>query len=190
MAGTYRTVKFKPALTYSVPTGWANDEDNVGNFTLAPPGVSLSDAEHATSTILVWTRAEAAGMNCTARPDPKPPLTAKGIAQWLAHHAGVTSTQPRPVAIGGLVGYVLSVHLAPRGGIRCAGIPNRNAPLLDGWGQSGGQFWISGPPDRALVYLLNFHGLPLAIIADSNGQHPPSLTAEAKVIGDFHFARA
>jgi hypothetical protein len=42
---------------------------------------------------------------------------------------------------------------------------------------------------HALVYLLNFQGFPLAIIADSSGQHPPSLAADTKVIRHFHFAK-
>jgi hypothetical protein len=40
-----------------------------------------------------------------------------------------------------------------------------------------------------LVYLLNFQGFPLAIIADSGGHHRPSLAADAKVIEHFHFAK-
>jgi hypothetical protein len=187
-AGTYRTVSFAPTLTYTVPTGWANYEDNLGNVNLAPPRVSLSDAQNGVNIILVWTAAQAAAMNCNGASDPNAPASAKGIAQWLAHHRGLISTQPRPVAIGGLKGYVLTVHPAPRGGIRCGG--SSNVMLLNGYGNTGGQFWLGGPSDHALVYLLTFRDLPLAIIADSGGQHRPSLAADAKVIGHFHFAKS
>jgi hypothetical protein len=188
-AGTYRTVNFEPRLTYTVPTGWATYEDTTGNFNLAPPGVSLSDAQNAVNVILVWETVQAAAMNCNGTSDPNAPETAKGLAHWLAHHRGLIATQPRPVAIGGLNGYVLSLHLAPRGGIRCGGSPTRNVPLVNGFGNTGGQFWLRGPLDHALVYLLNFQGFPLAIIADSNGQHRPSLAADARVIRHFHFAK-
>jgi len=189
-AGTYRTVSFEPRLSYTVPAGWANYEDNLGNFNLASPGVSLSDAENAVNIILVWTAVQAAAMNCNGTSDPNATESAKGLAQWLAHHRGLIATQPRPVAIGGLQGYVLSVHPAPRGGIRCGG--GSNVPLFNGFGNTGGQFWLGGPSssDHALVYLLTFRDLPLAIIADSGGRHRPSLAADAKVIGHFHFAKS
>jgi hypothetical protein len=66
-----------------VPTGWATYEDTTGNFNLAPPGVSPSDAQNAVNIILVWETVQAAAMNCTGTADPNPPETAKGLAHWL-----------------------------------------------------------------------------------------------------------
>jgi hypothetical protein len=187
-AGTYSTFRFRPRLTYTVPGGWANFEDNVGNFSLAPPGVSLAKASHAIDDIFVMTIVQAAAMGCEGAAETDVPDTARGIAMWLTNHPDLVTTGPRPVRIGGLKGYSLSVRMTSTGGIRCGG-PLRSVPIFMGYGDSQGDFWLGGPSDRAEVYLLNFEGFPLGIVADSSGEHGPSLTADAKVIAGFRFAK-
>jgi hypothetical protein len=186
-AGTYSTRTFEPQLTYTVPNGWANYEDDQGNAAFAPPGVSLSKAQQAVDDILVMTIVAPATMSCETEADTDVPDTAKGVSSWLSRHPWLSTSDPKPVAIGGLRGYVLSVRPTATGGIRCGG-PVRSVPLVVGaGGTSQGDFWLGGRTDHALVYLLNFEGFPLAIIADSNGKHGPSLAADAKVIRSFHF---
>src|SRR5262249_48301775 len=41
-AGTYHTTAFEPPFTYTAPAGWANMEDDSGNYLLLPPGQDLS----------------------------------------------------------------------------------------------------------------------------------------------------
>lgn len=186
-AGTYKTERFRPQISYTVPPGgWANEEDNYGSFVLAPPGVPSSQVENATNVIIVWPGVEAAKMDCSSQPDTSVATTAKAIAQWLSHHPGLASTKPQAVTIGGHRGYVLSVRLAPRGGVRC-GAPFRNVPLFNNSNEDNVQIGIGGASDHALLYLLNMQDSALGIFADSTTPHRPSLAAEAKVIRSFHF---
>jgi hypothetical protein len=188
-AGTYSTRTFQPKLTYTVPDGWANYEDDAGNAAFAPPGVNLSKVEQAVDDIFIMTIVAPATMNCEATADTNVPDTAKGVSSWLSHHPWLSTSQPKAVTIGGLRGYVLSVRPTSTGGIRCGG-PVRSVPLVVGvGGTSQGDFWLAGPSDHALVYLLNFEGLPLGIVADSSGQYGPSLAADAKVVRQFRFAK-
>jgi hypothetical protein len=185
-AGTYKTVRFQPSLMYTVPGGgWANMEDNPVSFTLAPPGVPVRQAQAATNIIIVWPGVEAAAMNCSGGPDTNI-TTPKAIAHWLTHHVAVTATPPRPVGVGGLNGYVVSVRLAARGGVRC-GAPFRNVPLLNNVADPQAQYAIGGPSDHALIYLLNMQGDTLGIIADSTNPQRPSLAADANVIQHLSF---
>jgi hypothetical protein len=188
-AGTYSTVKFQPKLTYTVPAGgWANYEDNPEFFSLAPPHVGLAKARNAVDDIMVVTAVQAAAMNCRGTA-ANVSQTAKAIAHWLAHHRGLSATAPRRVTIGGLRGYELSVAITPTGGVRCGGV--RSVPVIMALAapQEQGVFMVAGSSDHALIYLLTSEGgLPLAIVADSNGPHGPSLAADAKVIKHFHFS--
>jgi hypothetical protein len=59
-AGTYDTVLFQPSLAYTVAAGWANFEDEPGNFLLVPPNGDLGGANAGTSDFIgVYTNARA-----------------------------------------------------------------------------------------------------------------------------------
>jgi hypothetical protein len=163
-----------------------NEEDNDVSFVLAPPGVPSAQVENATNVIIVWPGVEAAAMNCSGQPDTSVAYTPKAIAQWLFHHPGLASTKPRTITVGGHPGYVVSVHLAPHGGVRC-GAPFRNVPLFNNTGDPNAQIGIGGTTDHALLYLINMQGVALGIFADSTTPHRPSLAADAKVIRSFRF---
>jgi hypothetical protein len=187
-AGTYKSRTFQPRLTYTVPAGgWANYDDENVNFSLAPPGVSLAKAKHITDVILLLTTVQAPGMTCTPTANAKVPQTVGGVVRWLTHQKRLTTTRPRKVAVGGLKGYSLTVRIARGREMRCGG--HVNVPLLFPTNDPGGEFSLGAQSDRAKLYLLTFETLPLAIIADSVGQHGPSLAADSKVISHFHFAK-
>jgi hypothetical protein len=186
-AGTYRTSTFSPAVTYTVPGGgWVNEEDDPVSFTLAPPGVPRAQVQNATNVIMVWPGVQAAAMSCAVTADGRAPAAAKPLALWIAHHPGVTATRPRPVTVGGLHGYIVSIAIAAHGGIRC-GRPFRFVPLLNNLVDTEAQYAVGGPvvSDHALIYLLKTQGATLGIIADSAGRRGASLAADARVIERF-----
>jgi hypothetical protein len=186
-AGTYKTARFEPPITYTVPGGgWANQEDSPVSFFLVPPGVPFSQVHNATNVIIVWPGVEVAAMDCSGSPGSGVDDTPKAIAAWLNHHAGLTVAAPRPITMSGLKGYVVSLHLAKRGGVRC-GAPLRSVPLLNNLGNPQAQFGIAGTTDHALIYLLDVQGTTLGIIADSSSPHRASLAADANVIRHFRF---
>src|SRR5580765_9003049 len=51
-AGQHTTTRFQPQLTYTVPSGWSNLEDYVGNYLLVPPGVTLAGLQAETSDFI------------------------------------------------------------------------------------------------------------------------------------------
>jgi len=186
-AGTYSSRMFTPKLTYTVPGGgWANYHDDNIIFSLEPPGVSLVTAKSITNLILVLTTVQAPRMTCTPSADAKVPQTVKGMVRWLVHQKRLKTTTPQSVKIGGLKGYSLTVRAAPGRGLHCGG--PASVPVIFPTNDPNGEFSLRGN-ERAKLYLLTFETLPLAIIADSLGQHGPSLAADSRVINHFHFAR-
>lgn len=187
-AGTYTSRMFTPKLTYTVPGGgWANYHDDNVIFSLEPPGVSLAKAKSITNLVLLLTTVQAPAMTCTPSADAKVPPTVRGMVRWLVHQKRLTTTTPRRVRIGGLKGYSLTVRVAPGHGLHCGGLAG--VPLVFPTNDPGGEFSLRARSDRAKLYLLTFETLPLAIIADSVGQHGPSLAADSRVISHFHFGK-
>ena len=74
-AGTYTTVTFEPAITYSVPEGWTNGEDLPGNFLIQ----LANDRRY-----LGIYRDVAAPLGCEETFDPTVEPTVEGLTRWLA----------------------------------------------------------------------------------------------------------
>jgi hypothetical protein len=186
-AGTYSSRMFTPKLTYTVPGGgWANYHDLNVIFSLAPPGVSLARAKTITDVILALTTVQAPAMTCNPSANAKVPQTVRGMVRWLVHQKRLKTTKPRRVKIGGLKGYSLTVRAVRGRGLHCGG--PASVPVIFPTNDPGGEFSLRAN-ERAKLYLLTFETLPLAIIADSLGQHGPSLAVDSRVISHFHFAK-
>ena len=186
-AGTYSSRMFTPKLTYTVPGGgWANYHDLNVIFSLAPPGVSLARAKSLTDVIVGLTTVQAPAMTCSPTANAKVPQTVRGMVRWLVHQKRLKTTKPRRVKIGGLKGYSLTVRAARGRGLHCGG--PASVPVIFPTNDPGGEFSLRAN-ERAKLYLLTFETLPLAIIADSLGQHGPSLAVDSRVISHFHFAK-
>lgn len=110
-AGSYRTVEFTPAITYTVPDGWQNFEDTPGNFQLVPPHQSLKGVAGTSDFIGVYAAVRAAAQDCSELPAASVPESPTAIARWMTRLAGVNATQPPRVAVGGLRGVVLDVSM-------------------------------------------------------------------------------
>ena len=102
--GTYTSEAFKPGLTYTVPAGWVMYDDEPGQFELA--------LEHKDPYIYVWRDVRAVAPNCAQEPHPEVGSSAADITGWLATHDGLDTTEPQPVSIGGLDGYVIDVRMS------------------------------------------------------------------------------
>ena len=186
-AGTYSSRMFTPKLTYTVPGGgWANYHDLNVIFSLAPPGVSLARAKSLTDVILGLTTVQVPAMTCSPTANAKVPQTVRGMVRWLVHQKRLKTTKPRRVKIGGLKGYSLTVRAARGRGLHCGG--PASVPVIFPTNDPGGEFSLRAN-ERAKLYLLTFETLPLAILADSLGQHGPSLAVDSRVISHFHFAK-
>ena len=102
--GTYTTVSFMPAITYTVPAGWANGEDLPGNFQL------LLNADRR--YLGIYKNANVP-FKCEEHPDLRLSQTVSDYTRWLRRHPLLHVTTPVPVSIGGLRGVYMDISKAP-----------------------------------------------------------------------------
>ena len=111
--GTYASVEFQAGVTYTVPDGWANYEDLPGNFLLVPPSGTLEGVNAGTSDYIgMYDGTAPASANCDEVPEPGIETTPEAMAEWYVSLAGLDTTEPSPVHLGGLMGRVFDVALA------------------------------------------------------------------------------
>jgi hypothetical protein len=187
-AGTYNTVVFAPALTYTVPKGWQNFEDTPGNFLLVPPGQSLHGVNANTSDFIgVYTAVAAVKQRCGDTRAPGVGVTPSAIARFLTGLPGINPATPRPVDVGGLRGLVVDLSMQESWKKTCPVLPG--TPLIG---------LIVGRPPSGLyhglepwmawrLYLLRYRRGALAIEVDdtSGGKR---LNDYAAVVKQFAFA--
>ena len=103
--GNYASEEFRPTLTYTVPEGWVVFDDVPGQFELA--------LENQDPYIYVWRDVRVIASDCTEEPQPGVGASAADIAGALATRDGLMKSEPEPVAIGGLDGYVIDARMDP-----------------------------------------------------------------------------
>ena len=113
VAGTYTTTNFAPAITYTVPDGWDNEEDNLGNFLLLPPGEDLPGVNAGTSDFIGVYVTVAAPDGCEPAAAPGVGTTAADLADWFAANPAMSVTGRKTVEVGGLRGSVMDLTLNP-----------------------------------------------------------------------------
>jgi hypothetical protein len=203
--GSYTTNGFKPALTYGVPTGWANDLDVHAIFVLLdaaggqaryPDGTTFRDG------VYVYRRPIAT--SATSKTALKGIGTkARDLAQWLSGHADLVASSPVPVAIGGANGYRLEIALstspgtkpdrctADHGATRCASLFLSDAPAAKPGGPDWYDFGIVGP-EAAVVYLLDAPSgdTVMVVIDDVDGIGRDALVSAATpIVNSLVFSR-
>jgi hypothetical protein len=184
-AGTYTTMVFHPAITYTVPAGWTNFEDTPGNFLLVPRRGNLPGVNGGTSDFIGIYASVAAEVNsCTSeQPVFGVGQAPRAIAGWIGRQPGLRSTPARPVTVGGLAGVVMDITEAPGAGILCPAIPGpRYVAVIMGLAPSGLDHGLI-PGLRWRLYLLAYGGGSLAIEVDDvagGGEHLAEYTALVK----------
>lgn len=147
--GTYTSAAFQPQLTYTVPAGWVMYDDEPGQFELA--------LEHKDPYIYVWRDVRAVALNCAEKAHPGVGSSAADIAGWLATRDGLDTSEPQPVSIGGLSGYVIDVRQSPDWTEGCPfsdGQPT--VPTIMGTSPLSGQvFWGTLIDDSQRYYFLD-----------------------------------
>jgi hypothetical protein len=147
--GTYTSEVFQPPLTYTVPAGWVMYDDEPGQFELA--------LENKDPYIYVWRDIRAVAPNCAQEVNPDVGSSAVDIAGWLATRDGLDTSEPQPVNIGGLSGYVIDVRQSPDWVEACPfsdGQPT--VPTIMGTSPLSGQvFWGTLIDDSQRYYFLD-----------------------------------
>ena len=169
--GTYLTSAFDPfdrpgiagQLSYTVPEGWKTDEDEPASFTLhhlsaAPPSQPATDSFIA---LIAQARVAAGfenGSPCGTFSDaPGVGLGVNDIMAAIRSRAGVVSTTPAAMTIGGYKGQLLDLHLAPSwtGGCRAPEGVAVGVPILHGAGPGPGISVGIGPDHPLRLILLD-----------------------------------
>lgn len=111
-AGTYRTRLFQPAIEYTVPDGWRNDEDRAENFVLTRQG---DDQTVGGGTwIGIYRNVSAASKECYVMAQPGVAQTPQALVTWFRSLPKLDVSDPQSITVGGLKGYLVDIDVARR----------------------------------------------------------------------------
>jgi hypothetical protein len=185
-AGTYTTKIFQPTLTYTVPAGWKNYEDTLGNFLLVPPHGHLIGVNAGTSDFIGIYTSVAPPKGCEIGVAPNVLATLAGYQSWAKRQPGFRNPRFRPVSVGGLSGVVADLRLARGWTKTCIysdGLPVQ--PLITGLGISYLDHNLL-PGQVTRLYLLDYLQGALAIeVVDIKDAH--HLAGYSRLVQELHF---
>jgi hypothetical protein len=103
------------AVTYTVPNGWANDDDFPSTFGLQPSGEYARAGSEPTTSIFLFTQptAESQQTPCSGKPQPGVRRTVADEMRWLRQLPGLATTQPVTITIDGHQGQWIDLRLDP-----------------------------------------------------------------------------
>ena len=102
-----------------MPAGWVSDVDRgdppfPGEWRIIPPGGTPSGADNGINDVIaVHVRIAASAADCSAVPQPGVGITPTAIATYWASLAGLVTTTPQAVTVGGLSGLVMDITISP-----------------------------------------------------------------------------
>ena len=171
-AGTHHTTTFEPRITYTVPLGWTNETDHIGNVNMIPPGNDWQENSMNNGTsdyIGIYTSIAVAKSWCGDGPGSIHTPTA--FAAWLRRQPGMAVTRPQAVTLGGLRGYVMTIRVAKGWTKPCSwshGQPAADTSVLAGLPPSpnGLMQGVFGPGIMRL-WLLGYHGGTLGVAVNA-----------------------
>ena len=153
-AGRYQTTTFRPSITYTVPDGWVNGEDEPGNFLL----VRARDPQegiYGGNFVGIYRDVYPAAEYCIESPEPGIGTSVQALATWLTGHRGLETTEPQPVTVGGLDGLMVDVTLAKGWKTTCPFSKGKPVvPLIIGGAGSSHLYHVSLPGMSVRLYLL------------------------------------
>jgi hypothetical protein len=154
--GPYKTHLFVPVFSYYVGEGWDNIVDNPSEYLLMRIG---PDGQPSQTGIYIFRNVAIQAATCEDKPEPGVGRTPAEMAAYLSNHAGLITTEPEAVNIGGLNGVFIEVTLAPSWTQTChysEGQPN--VPLFWGSDADSGLEWSVGPGAKSRFYILSMPG--------------------------------
>jgi hypothetical protein len=117
-AGFTKSSQFRPPIAFEVPPYWTVHEDTEGTFVLFAPSTKTA-ADGSPSAIYVLTHGMVTPAGC-----PNPIDTGERAADMvttLRNLPGLVSTKPQAIAVAGLGGFVVELHVAPTWNKACVG---------------------------------------------------------------------
>ncbi|HYO43311.1 MAG TPA: hypothetical protein VES19_08950 [Candidatus Limnocylindrales bacterium] len=146
-AGTYTSVAFQPAVTFTVPDGWVIAGDSAKFFQLSPAGNEIDG-------IYLFRDAAAASQDpsCPDEEEPGVGRTSVGLVTWIRSLPGLTVSNPAMATIGGLPATSIDAGIAEGWKQSCSfanGSPT--VPLF--FGGASGYRWIVYGTERMRLYI-------------------------------------
>jgi hypothetical protein len=161
--GPYKTHLFVPVFSHYVGEGWDNIVDSPNEYHIMRSG---PDGQPSQTGIYTFRNVAIQAATCEDKPEPGVGRTPAEMAAYLRDHAGLTTTEPEAVNVGGLDGVMIEVAVAASWTQTChysEGQPN--VPLFWGTDADSGLEWSTAPGLRDRFYILAIPGGGNVLIA-------------------------
>jgi hypothetical protein len=134
-SGTYRSVRFIPAVAVTVPAGWILEDDSAATLSLVRPGAGFihqPDGVDVFDAVRMYSRPVAGQPDGTIDPMPGVGTSPLALANWLAARPQLTATAVTKTTLAGLPAYSLDFTLSASAGelcgVRCVNLLNGPGP--------------------------------------------------------------
>ncbi len=151
-AGTYTSKAFQPAVTYTVPDGWANTDDGTTYFQVRP-----ADSDAVGIHLFRDPKPASQDPACPETAQPGVGGSSIQLATWIRGLPGLVVSEPKLVEVGGLRGTQLDIGIRSDWTQSCSfanGLPT--VPLFVG--PKGEYRWIVAGSERLRLDLLDVPG--------------------------------
>jgi hypothetical protein len=182
--GTYTSVAFKPAVTFTVPAGWENPDDVPGYLLIRP----LGDENNGIHFFAAPT-ALAQAATCPTSAEPNVGTSSIQLIAWIRSLKGLRVSTPAMATIGGLPATSLDLSIAAGWTTSCPfanGLPT--VPLLFG---APSLRWVIAGAEQLRLYFVDVPGGGLVVVdLDSfdGAGFSGLLSAAAPVVKSLKFA--
>ena len=176
---------------YTVPPGWENFEDCPGCFLLTKQGAPENTGIYVWNDVVAHSQAD----QCSEVQEPGVGRDAASITTWLAAVPGLVTSDPEPVTIGGLHGFVVDLAVAPTWTTTCPYANASGLPLVSTFVDSvdgPGLDWNIQGEGRTRIIALDLgdgRALIINIEAQNKADYDALLPGAMEVVNTFVFNR-
>jgi hypothetical protein len=184
-AGTYTSIAFAPALTFTVPDGWEKASDQPAYLQLRPLGDEVVGIHLFRDPVAMSQEA-----SCPLEAEPGVGRTSFDLVKWIRDRPGLVVSQPGMATIGGLRGTAIDIRIVDGWRPSCPfaeGLPT--VPLI--FQPPDGYRWVVAGSERLRLYLLDLPGGGLVIVdidAFDGTRWEAILEAAGPIVRTFSFA--
>lgn len=150
-AGTYNSLSFQPAVTFTVPDGWLLAEDTSLYLALYPAANDLIGLH-------IFRDPKAAGQDatCPAAAEPGVGGTSSELVKWIRERPGLVVSTPAMATVGGLPGTAIDIGLKADWTQACPF--SGGTPAVPLFHSAAIDHWVVVGNERLRLYLLDLPG--------------------------------
>lgn len=184
-AGSHTSAVFQPAVTFTVPDGWALATDEADYLQLRPAGQDFLGI-HLFRGVSAMSQDPA----CPIEAEPGVGTSSVELVSWIRGLDGLKVSSPAMVQVGGLIGSSVDISIQDGWTQSCSfanGLPT--VPLLVDPGT--GLYWVIAGGERLRLFVLDLPGGGTLIVDvdDFEGSQFEQFLPDAmSVVNSFQFA--